>query len=55
MGCYTGFNCELFTGFFYEQCGFYKGLNKDSIQDSTWVAGNGFNWELSTGCCYEQF
>ena len=38
MGCYNGFNLELFTGFWYEQFGFYNGLNMDSIQDSTWVA-----------------
>ena len=38
MGCYNGYNLELSTGFCYEQFGFYKGFNKDSIQDSTWVA-----------------
>ena len=38
MGCYNGFNCEFSMGFWYEQFGFYTGLNTDSIQDSTWVA-----------------
>ena len=37
MGCYNGFNLELSKGFCYEQFGFYKGLNKVSISDSTWV------------------
>ena len=36
MGCYKGFTYEFSTGFCYEQLGFYKGLNTDSIEDSTW-------------------
>ena len=37
MGCYNGFTWGFSTGFCYEQFGFYKGLNTDSIYDSTWV------------------